>query len=107
MTCQTRGSAMLGRAVNYFIYYRIALGCDSAAREHVEQLQANLHRATGVRGRLMTKRDDPNLWMEVYEAVRDAGGFERALELALSDGEFDSLLADGSRRHVECFETCA
>ena len=104
MTCQTRGSAMLGRAVSYFIYYRVALGRESAAREHVERLQAGLHRSTGVRGRLMTKRGEPNLWMEVYEAVRDAGSFERALELALSDGEFDSLLADGSRRRVECFE---
>ena len=96
---------MLGRGVSYFIYYRVALGQESAAREHAERLQAGLHQSTGVRGRLMTKRDDPNLWMEVYEAVRDAGGFERALELALSDGEFDSLLADGSRRRVECFDT--
>jgi len=105
MTCQTRGYAMLGRVVSYFIYYRIALGRESAAREHVERLQAGLHRSTGVRGRLMIKRGEPNLWMEVYEAVRDAGGFERALELALSDGEFGSLLAEGSQRRVECFET--
>ena len=96
---------MLGRAVSYFIYYRVALGRESAAREHVQRLQGGLHRSTGVRGRLMTKRGEPNLWMEVYEGVRDAGGFERALELALSDGEFDCLLAEGSQRRVECFET--
>ena len=95
---------MPGRAVSYFIYYRVAPGRESAAREQVEQLLATLHRATGVRGRLMIKRGEPNLWMEVYEAVRDSSRFERALQLALSEGEFDSLLADGARRRVECFE---
>ena len=95
---------MPGRAVSYFIYYRVAPGRESAAREHVDRLQASVHRATGVRGRLMTKRGEPNLWMEVYEAVRDSPGFERALELALSESELDSLLAVGSWRSVECFE---
>ena len=95
---------MPGKAVSYFVYYRVALGRENAAREHVEQLQAGLHRATGVRGRLMTKRGEPNLWMEVYEAVRDPRTFERALQLALSENSFESLLAEGSQRHVECFE---
>ena len=96
---------MPGRAVSYFIYYRVAPGRESAAREHVEQLQTRLQRSTGVRGRLMTKRGEPTLWMEVYEAVRDASSFERALELALSEIEFGSVLAEGSQRRLECFET--
>jgi Domain of unknown function (DUF4936) len=96
---------MPGRVLSYFIYYRVARGRESRARERVEQLQANLDRSTGVRGRLMTKRGEPNLWMEVYEAVHDPHGFERALQLALSENEFESLLADGSQRQVECFET--
>ena len=33
----------------------------------------------GVRGRLLTKRGEPNLWMEVYEGVQDGGLFESAL----------------------------
>jgi hypothetical protein len=90
---------------SYFIYYRVAAGRESRARKQVERLQAGLDRCTGVRGRLMTKRGEPNLWMEVYEAVGDPASFERALELALSENEFDSLLAAGSRRRVECFET--
>jgi len=96
---------MPGRAVSYFIYYRVAPGREGAAREHVERLQASLLQSSGVRGRLMSKRGEANLWMEVYEAVHDAAGFERALELALSEIEFDTLLADGSQRCVECFET--
>ena len=95
---------MPGRAVSYFIYYRVALGRESCAREHVERLQASLDRSTGVRGRLLIKRGEPSLWMEVYEAVPDSASFERAMELALSGTEFDSVLADGSQRHVECFE---
>jgi Domain of unknown function (DUF4936) len=98
---------MPGRAVSYFIYYRVAPGRESAARDHVEHLRASLLQSTGVRGRLMSKRGEPNLWMEVYEAVHDSASFQRALELALSEIEFDTLLADGSQRRVECFETCA
>ena len=95
---------MPARPVSYFIYYRVAPGRESDARERVEQLQASLQRTTGVRGRLMIKRGEPNLWMEVYEGVRDSSDFERALEFALSEPGFDSLLADGSQRRVECFE---
>ena len=95
---------MPGRAVSYFIYYRVAPGRESAARKQVEQLQGRLHRATGVRGRLMTKRGGPNLWMEVYEAVRDCPAFERAMEQALTQSEFDTVLAAGWRRHAERFE---
>jgi bacterioferritin (cytochrome b1) len=96
---------MPGRAVSYFVYYRVAPGRESAARKQVEQLQESLHGATGVRGRLMTKRGEPNLWMEVYETVRDCPAFERAMEQALTESEFDTVLAAASRRHVERFET--
>src|SRR5262245_65886625 len=89
--CQNSPYAMPARAVSYFIYYRVALGRESLAREQVEQLQARLDRSTGVRGHLLTKRGEPNLWMEVYDAVRDPHGFERELELALRESGFDRL----------------
>ena len=38
--------------------------------------------ATGVRGRLMRRRDDPGTWMEVYEGIADAVAFESALNEA-------------------------
>ncbi len=68
------------------------------------RLQAKLAAAIGVRGRLMTKRGEPNLWMEVYEAVSDPARFEHALHDAVQELEIVELLAPGSLRHVECFE---
>ena len=69
-----------------------------------DRLQAKLAATVGVRGRLMTKRGDPNLWMEVYEAISDAAGFEHALDNAVRELQLVQLLAPGSLRHVECFE---
>jgi uncharacterized protein with NRDE domain len=70
----------------------------------VHRLQAKLAAAIGVRGRVMIKRGEPNLWMEVYEAVSDAARFEHALHDAVRELEIVELLAPGSLRHVECFE---
>jgi hypothetical protein len=90
--------------ISYFIYYRVAPGGEPLARERVDRLQAKLAAAIGVRGRVMTKRGEPNLWMEVYEAVSDAARFEHALHDAVRELEIVELLAPGSLRHVECFE---
>jgi hypothetical protein len=89
---------------SYFIYYRVAPGREPVAREQVRRLQVALAEAIGVRGRLMTKRGQPNLWMEVYEAVSDSAAFEHALDSAVQELQLDQLLAPGSLRHVECFE---
>jgi hypothetical protein len=90
--------------VSYFIYYRVAHGREALAREQGQRLQAKLCESIGVRGRLMTRRGEPNLWMEVYEAVSDPAAFERALEIAVHELQLHQWLAPGSQRHVECFE---
>ena len=89
---------------SYFIYYRVAPGRESLAREQVGRMQAKLVAAIGVRGRVMTKRGEPNLWMEVYEAVTDSARFEHALGNAAQELQLVQLLAPGSLRHIECFE---
>lgn len=89
---------------SYFIYYRVAPGREALAREQVDRLQAKLALTIGARSRLMTKRGEPNLWMEVYEAVSDSPTFEHALDNAVLELQFVQLLAPGSLRHVECFE---
>lgn len=91
-------------ATSYYIYYRVAPGYERYARERVDHLQATVAAAVGVRGRLMTKRGEPNLWMEVYESVSDAARFEGALHAALEQADLAQVLAAGSQRRVECFE---
>jgi hypothetical protein len=91
-------------ALSYYIYYRIqpekAAACESAIRSMLSGVRA----ATGVAGRLMKKRGEGNLWMEVYEGVSDDAKFE--WELADAAGRFgvQEFLLPGSGRHVECFE---
>jgi hypothetical protein len=90
--------------ISYFIYYRVAPGREPLAKEQVGRLQAKLAAAIGVRGRLMIKRGEPNLWMEVYEAVSDPARFERTLHDVVEELGMVEMLAPGSVRHVECFE---
>lgn len=58
---------------------------------------------TGVAGRLLAKRDEPLLWMEIYEEVEDGPRFEAALDAAVAEHRVEELLQPGSRRRTECF----
>jgi hypothetical protein len=87
---------------SYFIYYRAA-GADGELQAAVGAMQQALARETGIAGRLMRRADDPTTWMEIYESVRDASGFERSLAAAVARFEVDRLLAPDARRHVERF----
>lgn len=88
---------------SYYIYYRVdperASGCRDAAGKVLDAV----HRATGIRGRLLKKRNEPLLWMEIYEGVTDEAGFEWALAEAVSAAAILPLLQQGSSRHTECF----
>jgi hypothetical protein len=66
--------------VSFFVYYRVVPERAPFARNQIQRLQDRLAAATGIRGRLMTKCDEPNLWMEVYEQVPAPGDFEREAE---------------------------
>lgn len=94
-------------AFSFYIYYRIVPG--QQAERVVRLLQARLYEVSGVRGRLLVKREDPALWMEVYENVTSPEDFEQHLQRLLAEARFDRLLAPGNVRKVECFrdEACA
>ena len=92
--------------VSFFVYYRVVPERAPFARSQIQRLQDRLAAATGIRGRLMTKCDEPNLWMEVYEQVPVPGDFERELGAGVDALRLDELLVTGSQRHLECFE-CA
>ena len=70
----------------------------------MREIQAALKNRCDIAGRLVRKRDDATTWMEIYEGVRDAVGFEHYLALAVQAAHFDNVMETGSARHMECFE---
>jgi len=90
----------------YYVYYRVTQ--PQQAGTAVRDMQSQLLIRSGVRGRLLIKRDEPGLWMEVYEGVNDAPAFEAELDRLIAATKLEGFLAPGSRRHSECFEeSCA
>lgn len=83
---------------SYYVYYRVEAGRLATLRVEVERLLALIEKATGVRGRWMQRRDEPETYMEIYENVADDAAFE-----ALLERESAGL---GLERHVERF-VCA
>ena len=89
-------------ALCYYVYYRVTR--PQQARLAVRGMQSELLLRSGVRGRLLSKRDEPGLWMEVYEGVDDAAAFEAELDRLVAALKLEGFLESGSRRHTECFE---
>lgn len=94
-------------AVCYYVYYRLAADTDlGAARERVHAMQRQLHKHTGVAGRLLERCNDPHTWMEIYAKVDDPG-FEHTLQREVEAAGLERLIEPGSNRHVERFVECA
>ena len=91
-------------AFSYYIYYRVqpekAGGCELV----IHQVMAAVHKATGISGRLLAKRGEANLWMEIYENVADDAKFEWELADAAGRLKVQEFLLPDSGRHLECFE---
>jgi hypothetical protein len=92
-------------AYSYFIYYRVAPERAETCELRVLELFAAVKQSTTVPGRLLRKRSEPLLWMEVYENVRDDAKFELELEQAATRLNIQECLQADSSRRVECFET--
>lgn len=93
-------------SLSYYIYYRVAQ--PTQAQTLVQHIQSLLKDASGIKGRLLRKRDDPSTWMEIYEGVSDVAVFEQCLAAAVQATNFAAVLVDGGVRHMECFEdSCA
>jgi hypothetical protein len=89
---------------SYYIYYRVDPAQAAASESRIRELLEGLRKATGIGGRLMKKRDEPNLWMEVYENVADQAKFEWELAEAVGRLKVQELLLPGTPRHIEIFE---
>ncbi|MDO8595145.1 MAG: DUF4936 family protein [Sulfuricaulis sp.] len=90
---------------SYYIYYRVDPARAEAAGPRIKQLLAAVQKATGTAGRRMTKRGEPDLWMEVYENVADEAKFEWELAAAVDQCQATGFLLPGTGRHIECFGT--
>jgi hypothetical protein len=88
---------------SYYIYYRVDPAQAEACAAKVRDLLAEIHAKTGIRGRLLTKRGEPNLWMEIYEGVADEARFEWELADAVNRLGIQTFLQPHTTRHTECF----
>jgi hypothetical protein len=86
---------------HYYIYYRVIEKNREELELLVHAMQARLACRSGVSGRLLKKREEPGLWMEVYEEVNDPVRFERLIDQAVD--EFDLDMFTESPRKLECF----
>lgn len=90
-------------AWSFYIYYRVDPAKAGLCEPRVRELLKLVQKVTGVKGRLMTKRGEANLWMEVYENVPDESRFEWELAEAAGQLKIQEFLQPGGGRHVECF----
>jgi uncharacterized protein DUF4936 len=87
-------------ATHYFVWYRVP-GDPAAARSAVNALMQDISKKTGVTGRLLMRPEVPPTWMEVYDGVVDAPGFDVAYAEAVARNAVASHAPEG--RHVERF----
>lgn len=85
---------------SYFIWYRVVRD-DHDTEIVIRSMMSRLACRSGVVGKLLKKRDEAGLWMELYAEVSDAEPFERLLGQAVD--EFDVEMFIDGRRCTECF----
>ena len=88
--------------VNYYVYYKVDAARAAGLRTAVDVIFHDVQAATGIRGDLQRRRDDPSTYMETYLGVADAPGFERALAAAVAKSGFEKVAA---HRVTEIFES--
>ena len=91
-------------AYSYYIYYRVAPNHAEACEAKVLELFSTIKQGTNIAGRLLKKRSEPLLWMEVFENVRDDAKFELELAQTATQLKLAECLHEGSTRRMECFE---
>jgi len=90
---------------SYYIYYRVNPEKAEDCEPRIRELLAAVEKATGIAGRLLKKRGEPLLWMEVYENVSDQAHFEWELADIADQFKVKEYLEPDTTRHCECFES--
>lgn len=89
--------------VSYYVYYRVSALHAAAARKAVSAMLRSVEQRTSVIGRLQRRQDEPLLWMEVFEGVRDTAAFESTLAELLAASGLAAFLETGTERKTERF----
>ncbi len=93
--------------VSCYIYYRV---CPDHVSEASTAAQATLERIrhlTGVSGQLLSKVNEPLLWMEVYDGIVDQAIFLTAMRECLEETDLGRWLDGDRQRHTEIFQTAS
>lgn len=85
-----------------YVYYRVLPTQASQVLAAVTAVMDELRDRTGIAGRLTRRRDDADMWMEIYDGIADSVAFERELSAALSRHGMAHWLA-GDARKTEVF----
>jgi len=86
---------------SFFVWYRLNQD-DRDTETAIRSMMARLACRSGICGRLLKRRDEPGLWMEIYADVADPDRFEHLLRQAVD--EFDVEIFIDDARRTECFE---
>lgn len=89
---------------SYYIYYRVDGDRAEACESRIGVLLEAVEKATGIKGRLLKKRGEPLLWMEVYENVDEEAQFEWELADVADRLKIQDCLQANTSRHTECFK---
>ncbi|HET6493362.1 MAG TPA: DUF4936 family protein [Burkholderiales bacterium] len=92
-------------AYHYYVYYRVNPEKAAACEPRIRDLLAAVEKVTGIAGRLLKKREEPQLWMEVYENVSDQAHFEWEICDIADKFKVKEFLEHDTTRHCECFES--
>lgn len=85
----------------FYVWYRVERN-DRDTEAAIRGMLARLACRSGIPGRLLKKRSEPGLWMEVHEGVADPEAFARLMAQAVDEYDI-GMFIDGAR-HEECFQ---
>lgn len=88
---------------HYYLYYHVDPAHLLEADAAVKQIQYEMEAHFNVAGRLLKKRDEPLLWMEIYENVPSSTEFEPVLKAAEDKAGIMRFVQGDGQRHLECF----
>jgi len=84
-----------------YVYYRINPAQGAAAARAVEALLTMLAPHCATPPRYLTRCDEPEVWMEVYEGIDDFASFTRHIAEAVHALGYHRLIE--GERHLESF----